>query len=99
MGGDVGVEIFWHAGYRTTGAAVWHKPSGNWDVVFGRLGKGPKRPIFQKIRQLAIWLAHPEVRTVSKRILGAKEFRKQEALHWVKEIDAIPPEKPGHAPT
>lgn len=31
--------------------------------------------------------------------LSWPEVKQQEALHWVKEIDAIPPEKPGHAPT
>jgi hypothetical protein len=94
-GGDIMVELFWHAGYRTTGALVLHKPTGKWDVVFGRLGNKANRPIISKVRQLSIWLAHPEVQKVSKRLLGRKAFRKNEALMWVKEIDPNPHNMPG----
>ena len=86
------VEIFWHHGYHKTGAEIYHVPSGQWDLVFGQ-----RRSIFKKIRQMAIWLANPEVRKVSQRILGVKTNRTNEAKFWATEID-IETNKPRSPP-
>jgi hypothetical protein len=67
--GKTKVEIFWHHGYKRLGAVVIHLPTGEWDMVFGS-----RRTLIPKIRQLATWLAFPEVRQrcqpPTSRILG-----------------------------
>lgn len=75
------VEVFWHHGYRKMGAEVYHQPSGTWDIVYGAKGS-----LFKKIRQLAIWLAHPEVRKVSERILGKQQTKINNAKFWCNDI-------------